>query len=273
MLRAKIILLFIVIAVLMCLSSCGKKSELFTEDERNDALNKVTSFFENSPERLFKVAGPVKVDDNFCLAIEVSGKYDNGTYPLDSFAIDPKSDSLYYKTPAGNYERFFNTPWYAYSVSPNKKYCIESVDIAGGGHGGGGDRYLGETRIMDMNTGEVLWEDSGCQRERYLWSDDSEYVARQYSGRIWTDISIIDTGTFEVNVLPRSEEILSHANIAAAPASGLYEIIIDIWLSDTVIKIDFGWLDDGGYWIQGSYNYSVSEKSFEVTDIEETARG
>lgn len=249
------------------------KSELFTEEEQKAALNKVMSFFESSRERIFKIQKPVKIDDNYCVAVEAAGKYDNGTYILDAFAIDPKSDLFYYKTPSGEYERFQNTPWYAYSVSPNKKFCIESMNIAGGVHAGNGDHSMGTTRVLDMNTGKALWEDSGCTREKYLWSKNSRYAARQYSGRIWTEAAIIDTETFEVTVLPGSGEILELTHFDTTPASYMYENKINSWLSETVIKVDFGWSNDSGHWIQGSYNYSVPDKSFEVINIEETTRG
>ena len=138
MTRQKMVFLIWIVPVLVFLSSCKTTTASFTEEERNKALSVVMSFFENSQERVFTILEPVEADGNDCLAIEVLGKYDQGTYLLDSFAFRPQSDSWYYKTPSGDYERFQNTPWYAYSVSPDKKFCMESMNINDGGHGGGG---------------------------------------------------------------------------------------------------------------------------------------
>jgi|GEM_PF-2828297 hypothetical protein len=45
-------------------------SELFTEEEQQEAMQKVMSFFENSGERIFALLEPVEIDDSYCLVIE-----------------------------------------------------------------------------------------------------------------------------------------------------------------------------------------------------------
>jgi len=96
------------------------------------------------------------------------------------------------------------------------------------------------------------------------------YVARQYSGRTWSSVSIIDTETFEATVLPESEEVLAMADFEATTASYMSEFEIDNWLSETGIKINFGWSTENNRWIQGSYHYSIPANSFTVVEIEET---
>ena len=247
--------------------------DYFTENEQNEALNIVNSFFENSQERVFNILEPVKINDDYCLVIEVLGKYNGGTYLINTFAINIKTKMLYYVNISGDYERFQNIPWYAISESPNKKFSIISVSIVEGGHGGNGDYYLGNTQILDMNTSEVLWEDTAAQREKYMWSEDSRYVARQYSGRIWTNVVIIDTADFSVITLPASEEIIYQTGFGSSPAVYLSEFKIDRWVSEGTIKITFGWDNDAGKWTQGSYLFDVKDGSLEVEEINEESRG
>ena len=259
------------IMIMICLTSCKNKTAIFTETEQQEALNTVMSFFESSQERVFNILEPAKVDDGYFVIIEVQGKYNTSTYFIDSFAINPKANVFYYKNNSGDFERFQNQPWYAFAVSPYKEFCIESGNIAGGGHGGNGDYYLGTTRIIDMNTSDVLWEDTGAQREKFAWSEDSRYVARQYSGRIWTNVIIIDTADFSVITLPTSEEIIYQTGIGSSSAVYLSEFKIDRWVSEGTIRIIFGWDNDAGKWTQGSYLFAVNDGSFEIEEINEVS--
>jgi len=261
------------VAIIFFVIKRAPNNELFTETEQKEARSTVMSFFENSQERIFNIREPVKVDDDNCVVVEALGKYNSGTYSIDTFAVNPKDNALYYKTGSGAFERFQNQPWYAYSVSPNKEFCIESVIIAGGGHGGNGDYYLETTRIIDMSTSDILWEYTGAQQEKYEWSEDSRYVARQHSGRSWTNVIIINSADFSVITLPTSEEIISQTGFDSSPATYLCEFKTGRWVSEGLIRINFGWDNDAGKWTQGSYLFAVNAGSFEIEEINEVSLG
>ena len=53
-------------------------------------------------------------------------------------------------------------------------------------------------RVVDTETGEILWRDQGWVTQSVLWSPDSRYLAFAYGARPWQAVRVIETGTWTV---------------------------------------------------------------------------
>ena len=53
-------------------------------------------------------------------------------------------------------------------------------------------------RVVDTETGEILWRDQGWVTQSVLWSPDSRYLAFAYGARTWQAVRVIETGTWTV---------------------------------------------------------------------------
>ena len=79
-------------------------------------------------------------------------------------------------------------------VSPDGRYQVlttgASEDYVSGVR-------LPETlRIVNIETDEVLWEDTGYLWQSALWSPDGKYLALAYAGRTWNQILLFETDSW-----------------------------------------------------------------------------
>ena len=51
-------------------------------------------------------------------------------------------------------------------------------------------------RVVDVKTGDVLWQDRGWVTQSVLWSTDSRYLALAYGARTWQAVRVIETNTW-----------------------------------------------------------------------------
>lgn len=71
--------------------------------------------------------------------------------------------------------------------SPDGRYCAQTV----GEEELGGWVYPSTMRVTDSQTGQTLWEERAFLDTVFLWSPDSKYLAIGYSGRKWSECSIM----------------------------------------------------------------------------------
>lgn len=77
------------------------------------------------------------------------------------------------------------------TVSPDGRFEVRSEGASGlYASGVQPPEFL---RIIDRETGEVLWQDRGWLWQSALWSEDSGMVALAWSARTWNAITVIET--------------------------------------------------------------------------------
>jgi len=118
-------------------------------------------------------------------------------FSLDVFAVNPDySKRFFYRNDTGQFEPFYAKPQFVCQTSPNRKWRMEGVgmylDCSSGLHS------LEEMRIIDLSTGSIEWSGESYLSNRFIWSEDSRFVAAQYSGRQWTATQVIDTNDFSI---------------------------------------------------------------------------
>ncbi len=80
------------------------------------------------------------------------------------------------------------------TISPDGRYEVRTE--------GETDLYVSGYRIpeflqvVDLDSGDVVWEDRGWLVQRASWSPDGRYLALDYGARTWTGVYIIETGTW-----------------------------------------------------------------------------
>lgn len=99
------------------------------------------------------------------------------------------------------------------ALSPNGKY---EVHLSGSTEGlpisSGGLTPPESVQIIDVQTGEVLWECDGLYEHAALWSPDSSYLALACTARTYCTVTMIETNTWTAwNVtLPDGNAIPEH---------------------------------------------------------------
>ncbi len=79
-------------------------------------------------------------------------------------------------------------------ISPDGRFRVETV--------GADDFWVGGVRVpehlqvVERETGEVLWRDTGDVFQSAVWSPDSAYLALAYGGRTWEQVKVIETETW-----------------------------------------------------------------------------
>lgn len=245
------------------------------EDNFNEnAVNLIKDFFEEPENRSFDVSFPKIIKDEECYIITVTGKTENGTYPMDVFAINTKGDKRYFlDKETGEYVRFYGVPTFACKTSPNGKLRIECVGMKDDYQSG--LQQLREKRIINIITGEVLWDEPSAYQNKYVWSSDSRFVSIEESGRIWTTTDVVDTTDMSCIILPDLQYILeNHPNATKPNDNNPLPLFKGVsWVSNSVIQIDFEWWTLKDTTVFGTYEYNVLEKTMEIKAIDEKSRG
>ncbi len=241
------------------------------------AVNIIKSYFEELDNRNFDVSYPIIVDNHSCYKIAVTGKLDSEkTYPIDTFAVCLINDTKYFYNPNTNqFEIFYMTPSFACQTSPDGKMRIESVGMQVHGDGPSGLYALREMRIINMQTGDVLWTDDSHLNNKFSWSENSRYVAAECSGRQWSQSSIIDTVGFTVVVMPNIDEIRRIKPEAAEPNLFVAMPLIRIvkWINPSVLLVHFEWMTNNSTLVTGEYEYDMISKTAKILNIDEINYG
>ena len=137
--------------------------------------------------------------------------------------------------------------------------------------GPSGLHALKEMRIIDLSTGNIEWHSDSYLSNHYVWSDDSKFVAAQYSGRQWTETLVLDTSDFSIIKLPGIDDILKAAPDTPAPNLNIpmSQFTVIGWESSSVIVIRFEWITTSDTTVVGEYKYNVVFWEMEVKKIDE----
>lgn len=80
------------------------------------------------------------------------------------------------------------------TVSPDGRYEVRTV--------GETDLYVSgyvipeSLQVVDLDSGDVVWEDKGWLMQRAAWSPDGRYLALDYGARTWASVCVMETDTW-----------------------------------------------------------------------------
>ena len=145
-------------------------------------------------------------------------------------------------------------------VSPDGKYRAESYGINYGVTSGG--LYAAEgIRISDTATNKVLWQMDGYYNTKFLWSENSRYLAVTYTAAIYADTVVIDIEDFSEHPLPIPDEMLDDMrDYRPDPYFEASE-----WVDDETIAITYRWVGKDEMDYLGSFVFKPSTN--EISDI------
>lgn len=229
------------------------------EIEEDMAIMLVKGNFEEKVNRNFEITSAEIIDGVKYYIITVTGKTETMNYPIDIFAISSVADyihrNMFYDKEKMEYVEYLGTPWFACKTSPDGKLRMESIGMYMDGPSG--LHALKEIRMIDINTGDVLWSSESLLLNNFIWSPDSRFVSVQQGGRTWMSTMVIDTNDMSVIKLPEVEDIfIIDANLPKA-MGGYTEFRASEWVNDTRIRIGFEWTTNTGDEVHGVYEYDV----------------
>ncbi len=265
------------ILCLFLLSACAIRADQAPTGAA-EALDMILPFFEEPDNRVFETTFPAKVENEECYQISVSGILSGGaTYPIDTFAVNPHTNSLFfYDHKAEQFIPLLGVPTFACKTSPDGRLRIESVGMNRDADGSGGLHNLLTMRIIGLSDGGVMWSDTGFLSNEFYWSEDSRFVAANYSGRLWTETIIIEAGRFSVITPPGTGEILEVSpEYAPLPGEDIYVRSLRAlgWESPASVRIGFEWSVSGDVFVRGEYAYDVMSRKLDILEIGEISAG
>lgn len=122
------------------------------------------------------------------------------------------------------------------------------------------------TRIIEISSGNEVWNTQGFYETEFQWSPDSRYVAINGAARIYSTCTVVDTQDFEKPVdLPGIEVIKDQINISVNSERPDAYIKANKWVDDSTVYVEFEWNKEDSETGKGSYKYSMS--SGEMTEL------
>jgi hypothetical protein len=244
-------------------------------------VNKIMEYFEETHNRVFEISYPVNIEGENYYKITVYGLLNSGEkYLLDTFAVGQniylseiggayRANRYFYNSDTGQFQQYWLSPIFASATSPDKKWRIESFGMTDGG--ASGFVALQEMRIINLSTGNVEWSGTGFLKNRFIWSDDSRFVAAQNSGRQWTSLYVIDTTDFSYVYSPGAADIFELVPDLAAATWGMSDVIAVGWENSSVI-IRFHWAatdhDTYSIVVTAKYEYDMINGSINILEFE-----
>ena len=220
--------------------------------------------------RSFDIFYPIVIDGEYFYKIVVLGKLNDGSvYRIDAFAMNIDNNRFYIYSEEIN--QFVRNSWsthYRSVTSPNGIYRIEFAE-AGKSRLDMDTIFVGFLRIVDLDTGEVLWRSDEIQDSRLgkiAWSPDSAFVAFDSTWIHYTDAIIICTDSFSQVHLLGLDNIANAIADAAGREIEYYFNAIDRWIDASTLQIRFA--VDGPI-IHGIYQFDTSTgeiRNFAVLD-------
>jgi len=156
------------------------------------------------------------------------------------------------------------------SLSPTGKYRAEAYGTNHGITYGGLYPYEG-IRVVEVDSGEVLWKMSGYYVVNFTWSVDGRYVGIYYEGRICGDSIVFDTQDKKVILLPKLSDIAPHYGEKVRPQAPEKRpdpyFIISGWQKPETVIVDFKWakeiqVDENPFKGQFTYNIKTKKVSY-----------
>jgi hypothetical protein len=264
-------IIFIAAVFILSASSCAG----YDSGKAEEAKNAVITFFEESENRKFDIYYPIKIENRDYYEIIVSGILKDGKeYRINAFEVNPDTgEKFFYNKETQRYQRFYNVPRFACKTSYDGKKRIESIGM--NEDGPSGLHALTEMRIIDLQTGGVLWRDTANLNNKFIWSENNRFVSAENSGRQWTQTVIIDTATFETINLPDANDILK-AEPGCSPPNPNAPVIsfkAQGWDAQETVTISFEWLTEKDTVVTGKYAFDAVKKTRDIYEIEEINRG
>lgn len=266
------------LAIFVSCSGCSNVSEsnpTYSPTEKNaQVIESVSRYFEEPEARDF-IAEPdlLSINDSQLSVIKVSGKLNDGEYPIDTFAVDAASGMKYfYSQEKKQYVEFLGEPFFASADSPDGKYRAESVGMSEDSISG--LIPLKEMRVMDLESGTILWSDTGFLNNRFLWSPDGNYLAIRYSGRKWTETKIIKIETWSEMSNPNINDLLLIVGKEAAlDDAGLTVIEPLKWETDNSLLLKAEWDTNTGEKVTGEFKYNIQTHVYSDAKLETKLAG
>ena len=265
-------IVFVLIIFLLC-TGCGAIRSV-QETRELLALELVMQYFEEPENRRFDVSYPFLLNEAETYQVTVYGLLTDGDYLIDTFAIDLEQTRVYfYLQEQDCFEEFITKPFFACVTSPNQQFRAESVgmyqDASSGLHA------LREMRVIDTETGEVLWSNESNLRNQFAWSSDSRYVAAQRSGRTWTETIVIDGATWVGYQLPTPYAISKLSQHVSSPDENLdySSVRIGEWVSEYELIAEIEWLTAQSSTVAGSYRFVMDNLSVQDITLNEFFKG
>ena len=263
------------LCLLFACASDKQDKDAQREADLEKAQSRIEAYFEEKENRQFESAFPILVEGQDCCQIIVKGILHTGeTYAIDTFAVNPQNDNVYFLDgQTGLFKPYFTAPAFACQTSPDGTKRIESAGMYEDGPSG--LHALQEMRIIDMNTGALLWSRNSNLSNVFLWSEDSRYAAIQYAGRQWIQTDIGDTRDFGVIQTPYIDAILTQAPLVgkADPSDPMPLFTVESWPSASTLRVHFLWSTQEGTRVEGSYDYDVARNEMTLVGIAEKPAG
>lgn len=144
--------------------------------------------------------------------------------------------------------------------SPDGKYCAQTI----GEEELGGRSYPDIMRVVDLQTGCVLWEETAYLDTAFLWFLDSKYLAIAYTGRTWSECKIIDTASWEeIPDIDISSIKKLADDLPDIYENGISKIIPIQWSSENMILLEVYWDTPDGQALTGTVQYNVQAQEYE----------
>ncbi len=131
------------------------------------------------------------------------------------------------------------------TTSPDGRYEVRTTgetDLYVSGY-----RIPESLQVIDLDSGNVVWEDRGWLVQRASWSPDGRYLALNICARTWTSIYIIETESWTAwtFVLPDGSPIPEYTFLPP-----------EDWC---------GWMEDGSLWLTVGDGDGVEQRDYRCT--------
>ncbi|BAL00334.1 hypothetical protein OBV_31350 [Oscillibacter valericigenes Sjm18-20] len=267
------LLLTITLICCGCTSVSGPSQNASLEKQAQE-IALIREYFEEPEDRNFDVEPELfSIDDVQLNAIKVSGTLHDGKYLMDTFAVDTASEKKYfYSQEEKQYVEFLGDPFFASADSPDEKYRAESVGMSEDSVSG--LIPLKEMRVIDLESGTILWSDRGFLNNQFLWSPDSSYLAIGYSGRTWTETKVIEIGTWSELPNPNINGLLLAADQEADLADAGLTVIEPLkWETDNSLLLKAEWDTNTGEKVTGEFKYNIQTHVYSNAKLETELAG
>ncbi|MCI6363000.1 hypothetical protein [Intestinimonas butyriciproducens] len=267
-------MLAIIVACSGCSSVSGSNPTNSSAERNAQAVVFVSSYFEEPETRDF-IAEPelLSINDSQLSVIKVSGKLNDGEYPMDTFAVDAASGIKYfYSQEKKQYVDFLWDPFFASADSPDGKYRAESAGMSE--ETVSGLVLLKEMRVIDLENGKTLWSDSGFLNNQFLWSPDGNYLAIRCTGRKWTETKIVEARTWNETSNPNINDFLLAVDQEVDLADAGLTVIKPLkWETDNLLLLKVEWDTNTGEKVTGEFQYNIQTHVYSNVKLETKLAG
>lgn len=143
--------------------------------------------------------------------------------------------------------------------SPNGAYTAKAYGANTNVTAAGGYPYEGLCIIRNSD-GATVWSEDGYYSAKFLWSNNSKYVAICVEARTWGESFIVDAENGNVIKLPDINTISALLDTASQPDTNRLDPYFKAvgWVNDSTICVDYRFIArDGDKEVSGTYEYDL----------------